>query len=323
MKETSFIKSARRTLNIESNELLKLAKKIGKDFSTLCNHLLSCKGHIITIGVGKSGHIANKVSATLSSTGTPSYYIHAGEALHGDVGIISKKDAVLIFSYSGESQEIIDLLPSLKQIGCSIFSITGRKDSSIALSAKLNILTEVDKEACPLDLAPTSSTTASLALGDALAIALLEARNFTPEDFAKSHPGGKLGKKLLLKVKDIMHKGKKFPSVSPGTSVSKALLEVTNKGLGIAAVVDNSKELKGVFTDGDLRRCLQTRIDIHKTKISSVMSTDVKTIRDSSLAIKAIELMQLNEIYVLVVMNQKNRPVGVLRMHDLMQSGLV
>ena len=193
MQKSNHIKSARRTLNIESNELLKLSRNIGKDFSILCDLLLSCKGRVITIGVGKSGHIANKVSATLSSTGTPSYFIHAGEALHGDIGIISRKDAVLIFSHSGESQEIIDLLPSIKEIGCSIFSVTGKKDSSIALGAKINILTEVDKEACPLNLAPTSSTTSSLALGDALAIALLEARKFTPEDFAKSHPGGKLG----------------------------------------------------------------------------------------------------------------------------------
>ena len=323
MQKSNHIKSARRTLNIESNELLKLSRNIGKDFSKLCDLLLSCKGHIITIGVGKSGHIAHKVSATLSSTGTPSYFIHAGEALHGDIGIISKKDAVLIFSHSGESQEIIDLLPYIKEIGCNIFSITGKKDSSIALGAIINILTEVDKEACPLNLAPTSSTTSSLALGDALAIALLEARKFTPEDFAKSHPGGKLGKRLLLRVEDIMHKGKNFPAVNPQTSISEALLEVSNKGLGIAAVLDNSNQLKGVFTDGDLRRCLQTKLDIHKTKISSVMSTNVKTIRDTSLAIKAIEQMQQNEIYVLVVIDQKNTPVGVLRMHDLMQSGLV
>jgi len=323
MQKSNHIKSARRTLDIESKELLKLSNTIGKDFSNLCDYLLDCEGHIITIGVGKSGHVANKVSATLSSTGSPSYFIHAGEALHGDIGAISDRDAVLIFSYSGESQEIIGILPSLKEIGCSIFSITGRNDSSIALKAKLNISTEVDKEACPLDLAPTSSTTASLALGDALAIALLEARKFSPEDFAKSHPGGKLGKKLLLKVKDLMHEGKNFPTVNPSTPISEALLEVTNKGLGIAVVIDNSKRLKGVFTDGDLRRCLQTKLDIHKTKISSVMSTNVKTIRDSSLAIKATEVMQENKIYVLVVINQKNKPVGVLRMHDLMQSGLV
>ena len=323
MQKPNHIKSARRTLNIESKELLKLSKNIGIDFSKLCDYLLSCKGNIITLGVGKSGHIANKVSATLSSTGSPSYFIHAGEALHGDIGAISKKDAILIFSYSGESQEIISILPSLKEIGCNIFSITGHNDSSVAISAKLNISTEVDKEACPLDLAPTSSTTASLALGDALAIALLEARKFSPEDFAKSHPGGKLGKKLLLKVKDIMHKGKDFPQVNPNTPISKALLEVTNKGLGIAAVIDSSKKLQGVFTDGDLRRCLQIKLDIHKTKISAVMSTKVKTIKDSSLAVGAIEIMQKNEIYVLVVINQKNKPVGILRMHDLMQSGLI
>ena len=323
MKKTNHIKSAKRTIDIESKGLLKLSKNIGKEFSKLCDELLTCKGRIITMGVGKSGHIANKVSATLSSTGSPSYFIHAVEALHGDIGVISKKDAVLVFSHSGESQEIIEVLPALKDIGCTIFSITGDKESSIAMNSKLNISTSVDREACPLDLAPTSSTTASLALGDAIAIALLEAREFRPEDFAKSHPGGKLGKKLLLKVKDIMHANKNFPIVGPKTLLSKALLEITDKGLGIVAVVDDARKLRGVFTDGDLRRCLQKKLDIHKTQISSVMSKRAKTIKDSSQAIKAIEVMQNNEIYVLVVMNNENVPVGIIRMHDLMQSGLV
>ena len=323
MKQVNHINSAKRTLDIESKGLLKLSKNIGKDFSNLCDELLLCKGRIITIGVGKSGHIANKVSATLSSTGSPSYFIHASEALHGDLGVISKKDKVLIFSYSGESQEIIDIFPSLKDKGCNIFSITGHKESFIARNAKLNISTEVDKEACPFDLAPTSSTTASLALGDALAIALLEARNFSPKDFAKHHPGGNLGKKLLLRVKDLMHKGKNFPRVTPNTLLSKALLEISKKGLGIVVITDDSKKLKGVFTDGDLRRCLQSKVDIHKTRISSVMSKKVKTILELSLAVEAIEIMEKNEVYVLIVVNKKNVPIGVIRMHDLMQSGLV
>ena len=323
MKQVNHINSAKRTLDIESKGLLKLSKNIGKDFSNLCDELLLCKGRIITIGVGKSGHIANKVSATFSSTGSPSYFIHASEALHGDLGVISKKDTVLIFSYSGESQEIIDIFPSLKDKGCNIFSITGHKESFIARNTKLNISTEVDKEACPFDLAPTSSTTASLALGDALAIALLEARNFSPKDFAKHHPGGNLGKKLLLRVKDLMHKGKNFPRVTPNTLLSKALLEISKKGLGIVVITDNSKKLKGVFTDGDLRRCLQSKVDIHKTRISSVMSKKVKTILELSLAVEAIEIMEKNEVYVLIVVNKKNVPIGVIRMHDLMQSGLV
>ena len=316
------INSAKRTLEVESKALTKLAANLDQKFSNLCEVILRSKGKIITLGVGKSGHIAQKISATLSSTGSPSYFIHATEALHGDIGVISKNDSVLILSHSGESKEIIDLIPSLKNIGCKIFSFTGPTESTIAKSTDINISTEVDKEACPLDLAPTSSTTAALALGDALAIALLESRKFSPQDFAKSHPGGKLGKKLTLKVEDIMSKGKDFPFVSPNTLLSKALVEISNKGLGMVAVVDK-KKLKGVFTDGDLRRTIGSKKDIHKTKISLVMSKNVKTIQQSSLASIAIEIMEKNNIYVLIVLDSKKIPVGVLRMHDLMQSGLV
>ena len=322
MKKTNHINSAKRTLDIESKALTKLAANLDQKFSNLCEVILRSKGKIITLGVGKSGHIAQKISATLSSTGSPSYFIHATEALHGDIGVISKKDSVLILSHSGESKEIIDLIPSLKNIGCKIFSFTGPTESTIAKKTDINISTEVDKEACPLDLAPTSSTTAALALGDALAIALLESRKFSPQDFAKSHPGGKLGKKLTLKVEDIMSKGKDFPFISPNTLLSKALVEISNKGLGIVAVVDK-KKLTGVFTDGDLRRTIGSKKDIHKTKISLVMSKNVKTIQQSSLASKAIEAMEKNNIYVLIVLDSKKIPVGVLRMHDLMQSGLV
>ena len=322
MKKTSYIKSAKRTLDIESKAIIKLSKNLDQNFSKLCDALLSCKGKIITIGVGKSGHIAQKISATLSSTGSPSYFIHATEALHGDIGIISNNDAILIFSHSGESKEILELIPSLQNIGCEIFSFTGQVKSSIAERTEINISTEVDKEACPLNLAPTSSTTAALALGDALAIALLESRKFSPEDFAKSHPGGELGKRLTLKVKDIMHKGKDFPKVTPQTLLSKALVEISNKGLGIVVVVDKNK-LKGVFTDGDLRRTLESKTDIHETKISSVMTSKAKTINQSLLAKKAIEIMQKNQIYVLIAVDPKGIPVGVIRMHDLMQSGLV
>ena len=322
MKKTNHINSAKRTLDVESKALTKLAANLDQKFSNLCEVILRSKGKIITLGVGRSGHIAQKISATLSSTGSPSYFIHATEALHGDIGVISKNDSVLILSHSGESKEIIDLIPSLKNIGCKIFSFTGPTESTIAKSTDINISTEVDKEACPLDLAPTSSTTAALALGDALAIALLESRKFSPQDFAKSHPGGKLGKKLTLKVEDIMSKGKDLPFVSPNTLLSKALIEISNKGLGMVAVVDK-KKLKGVFTDGDLRRTIGSKKDIHKTKISLVMSKNVKTIQQSSLASKAIEIMEKNNIYVLIVLDSKKIPVGVLRMHDLMQSGLV
>ncbi|MBE19597.1 MAG: D-arabinose 5-phosphate isomerase [Gammaproteobacteria bacterium] len=322
MKKINHRQSAKRTLNIEAEALTNLSNNLNHDFTKLCNYLLACKGKIITLGVGKSGHIAQKISATLASTGSPSYFIHATEAQHGDIGIVSKKDSVLLISHSGESKEIIDLIPSLKKIGCKIFSFTGKMDSTIAKKTNINISTEVETEACPLDLAPTSSTTATLALGDALAIALLESREFSPKDFAKSHPGGKLGKKLTLTVKDIMHKGEDFPKVRPTALLSNALLEISKKGLGIVAVV-YKKKLEGVFTDGDLRRSVESKIDLHNTKISSVMSKKAKTIEEESLAIHAAKIMQDNQIYVLIVMNSKRSPVGVIRMHDLMLSGLV
>ncbi len=322
MKKINHRQSAKRTLNIEAEALTNLSNNLNYDFTKLCNYLLACKGKIITLGVGKSGHIAQKISATLASTGSPSYFIHATEAQHGDIGIISKKDSVLLISHSGESKEIVDLIPSLKKIGCKIFSFTGKMDSTIAKKTNINISTEVETEACPLDLAPTSSTTATLALGDALAIALLESREFSPKDFAKSHPGGKLGKKLTLTVKDIMHKGKGFPKVRPTALLSNALLEISKKGLGIVAVVYKNK-LEGVFTDGDLRRSVESKIDLHNTKISSVMSKKAKTIKEESLAIHAAKIMQDNQIYVLIVLNSKRSPVGVIRMHDLMLSGLV
>ena len=299
-----------------------MSKSLDQSFIDLCEELLNRKGKIVTLGVGKSGHIANKVSATLSSTGSPSYFLNAGEALHGDIGAVSKEDVILIFSHSGESQEIIDTLPFLKDLGSKIFSITGDKSSAIAKQSNINLSTDVDQEACPLDLAPTASTTAALALGDAIAVALLEANHFSSEDFAKSHPGGKIGKRLLIKIKDLMHTGNNFPKVTPDTPLSEALLEISNKGLGIAAVIDTKENLKGVFTDGDLRRCLNKRVEIHNTEISSVMSKDCKTIDSSSLAIEAVKLMQSHEIYMLIVV-EKNKPIGVIRMHDLMQSGLI
>jgi arabinose-5-phosphate isomerase len=323
MKQINYLKSARRTINLESDVLKKLAKSLNKDFSNLCEYLFTTKGRIICLGVGKSGHIANKTSATLSSTGSPAFFINAAEALHGDVGAITKKDSVIIFSHSGESDEIINLLPTLEDVKCNVFSITGNPKSTISRQSIINIDTGVSEEACPLDLAPTTSTTAALAIGDALAVALLEAKGFQPDDFAKSHPGGKLGKRLLLKVKDIMHQGEEMPKVLPSSLLSEVLLEISSKGLGIALVLDRNNKLKGVFTDGDLRRALNSRIEIHKTKISDLMSKKVKTIDESSLATKAIEIMQENQIYVLVAVNKAKKPSGVIRMHDLLKSGLV
>ena len=323
MKKINYLKSAKRTLNLESDALKRLSESLNKDFSALCEYLLNSKGRIICLGVGKSGHIANKTSATLSSTGSPAFFINAAEAMHGDVGAITKKDSVIIFSHSGESDEVINLLPTLRNVKCNIFSITGNPKSTIGLQSIINIDTGISQEACPLDLAPTTSTTAALAIGDAIAVALLEAKGFQSDDFAKSHPGGKLGKRLLLKVKDIMHQGKEMPKVLPSSSLSEVLLEVSLKGLGIALVIDSNNRLKGVFTDGDLRRALNSKIEIHETKITDVMSKKVKTIDESSLATKAIEIMQQNEIYVLVAMSKDKKPTGIIRMHDLLKSGLV
>ena len=323
MRKINYLKSARKTINLESEGLKRLAKSLNKDFSILCEYLLNSRGRIICLGVGKSGHIANKTSATLSSTGSPAFFINAAEALHGDVGSITKKDSVIIFSHSGESDEVINLLPTLRDLKCNIFSITGNPRSTISQQSIVNIDTGVLEEACPLDLAPTTSTTAALAIGDAIAVALLEAKGFKSDDFAKSHPGGKLGKRLLLKVKDIMHQGKDMPKVLPNSYLSEVLIEVSSKGLGIALVIDKKNKLKGVFTDGDLRRSLNSKVEIHKTKITDVMSKKVKTIDESSLATEAIEIMQENEIYVLVAMNKSKEPSGIIRMHDLLKSGLV
>ena len=322
MKENKHLKVGRRTIRIEAKGLDNLAKSIGREFDDVCDKLLQKKEKIITLGIGKSGHIAKKVSATLSSTGSPSNFINAAEALHGDIGGINKSDKVLIFSHSGQSKEILDLLPYLKNLGCDFFSITGSKDSMIAKNSNINIDTGISEEACPLDLAPTTSTTASLALGDAIAVALLEAKSFKADDFAKSHPGGKLGKRLILKAEDVMRKGEELPIVLPTDSLAKTLIEISSKGLGVALVIEKSN-LKGIFTDGDLRRALNKKIDLLEAPISKLMSKKAKTIRHSALATEAIKLMQKNQIYSLVVLDQKKQPKGLIRMHDLVEAGLV
>tara|TARA_X000000368_G_scaffold412777_1_gene399704 strand:- start:207 stop:1172 length:966 start_codon:yes stop_codon:yes gene_type:complete len=318
----SFLESAKRTLKIESEGINRLLENLDENFNDVCEDLLNCKGRIVTLGVGKSGHIANKISATLSSTGSSSFFVNAAEALHGDLGSITSEDIVIIFSHSGESQEIIDILPSLKNIGCGIFSITGSKESKISKESKLNLSTEIVEEACPNNLAPTTSTTASLALGDAIAVAILEAKGFTSDDFAKSHPGGKLGKRLLLKVSDIMHTGEAFPSVNEDEILVNSLMKMTEKGLGILVVLDESKNLSGVFTDGDLRRCINQDKNIKTTKVSEVMSKSTKTINRNVLAFEASKIMENHNIYSLVVMDD-DKPIGVLRMHDLLQTGLI
>ncbi len=322
MTKINHLKTGRRTIKIEAKGLDNLVKSLGKEFNDICDKLLLTKGKIITLGIGKSGHIAKKVSATLSSTGSPSNFINAAEALHGDIGGINRSDKVLIFSHSGQSKEIIDLLPYLRNLGCDFFSITGSKDSIIAQNSKINIDTGISEEACPLDLAPTTSTTASLALGDAIAVALLEAKKFKADDFAKSHPGGKLGKRLTLKVEDVMKKGEELPIVLPTDTLGKTLIEISSKGLGVALVIEKLK-LKGIFTDGDLRRALNKKTDVLEVPISQLMSNKAKTITNSSLATEAIEMMQRNQIYSLVVTNKKGQPEGLIRMHDLVETGLV
>jgi len=318
----NYLKSARKTIKVETKGLEALSKALNKDFNLLCDNLLNTKGKIVTLGIGKSGHIAKKISATLTSTGSPSVFVNAGEALHGDAGTINKNDKVLIFSHSGQSEEVIALLPYLRSVGCDFFSITGSSDSIIARSAVLNLHTGISAEACPLDLAPTTSTTAALALGDAIAVALLEARDFSKEDFAKSHPGGKLGKRLITSVDDLMTKGKKLPIVSMRTTLSKALIEISQKGLGVALVIEKNN-LKGIFTDGDLRRTLESEKDPLEKPVSKFMSKKIKTISKERLAIDALEIMQKHKIYSIVVLNHKNVPEGIIRMHDLIEAGLV
>ena len=322
MKKNNYLKSGRRTIRIESKGLEKLAKTLTADFNIVCDKLFKTKGKIITLGIGKSGHIAKKVSATLSSTGSASSFINAGEALHGDIGGINKNDAVIIFSHSGETEEIIDLIPFLKSSGCEFFSITGSRDSFIAKNSLINLDTGISEEACPLDLAPTTSTTASLALGDAIAVALLEAKNFKSDDFAKSHPGGKLGKRLITTVEDLMAKNKDLPVVSRDMTLSDTLIEISSKGLGVALVVEE-KRLVGIFTDGDLRRTLNQVKDPLNKKIENYMTKRTKTILKNKLAIEALDIMQKNKIYSIAVVDSKKVPVGIIRMHDLVEAGLV
>ena len=321
MKKFNYIASAKRTFKIESDSIKGLSTQLDKNFNSLCDDIRFNEGKFIIMGVGKSGHIAQKISATLSSTGTGSIFIHPTEAAHGDMGLIEKNDIVLLISNSGETDEIINILPSLKRLSFKIASLTSNKKSTISKASDLPIIIKSHKEACPLDLAPTSSTTCALAFGDALAIALLESKGFTKNDFASSHPAGKLGKKLITQAQHIMHKGKNIPIVSPNTLLSKALIEITDKGLGIT-LVKNKSEVIGIFTDGDLRRCLNERLDINKTMIKEVMTKKFKTIKSETLAIDAAEIMEKNKIFTLVVM-EKGKNVGILSMHDLIQARIL
>ena len=320
MKKFNYIGSAKRTFKVEADAIKGLSNQLNNSFSQLCDAARFNDGKFIIMGVGKSGHIGQKISATLSSTGTGSIFIHPTEAAHGDMGLIEKNDIIFLISNSGETDEIINILPSLKRLSYKVVSLTSKRSSTIAKSSDISVVITA-KEACPLDLAPTSSTTAALAFGDALAIALLESKGFTRNDFASSHPAGKLGKKLITQVQHIMHKGKEVPCVESTTLLSKALIEITDKELGITLVKNKSKII-GIFTDGDLRRCLNEEVDINSTKIKDVMTKKFITIESETLAIEAAELMEKNKIFTLVVM-QGSKNVGVLSMHDLIQARIL
>ena len=317
------IDSAQRTIRLELEAVQELLPRINADFIKACGLILSCKGRVVVVGMGKSGHIGNKIAATLASTGTTAFFVHPAEASHGDMGMITKDDIVLALSNSGSTAEIVTLLPLIKRLGIRLISMTGNPDSPLAKAAEVNLDARVSQEACPLNLAPTSSTTASLVLGDALAIALLEARGFTAEDFAFSHPGGALGRRLLLKVENVMHAGDALPRVRRGTSLRDALLEMTQKGLGMTVVLEADGRLAGIFTDGDLRRTLDKGIDVRQALIDEVMTPHGKTARAEMLAAEALKIMEDHKINALVVVDDLDNPVGALNMHDLLRAGVM
>ena len=321
--DEQFIAIGRRTISMELEAVQKLLDRVNSDFARACQVMLACSGRIIVVGMGKSGHIARKIAATLASTGTPSFFVHPGEASHGDMGMITSEDVVLALSNSGETSEVVTLLPLLKRMGTPLVSMTGNPDSSLARAADAHVNAGVDKEACPLDLAPTSSTTSALVMGDALAIALLEARGFTAEDFAFSHPGGSLGKRLLLKVKDVMHSGRRIPEVTQGTKISEALLEMTHKGLGMTSIVDEDRKVVGIFTDGDLRRALDKGVNLRLTDIDDVMTSHCKTISPDILAAEALKIMDDRKINALICVDDNDQPIGAINMHDLLKAGVV
>ena len=322
-QSSQLIEAAQRTIGLEIEAVEQLRSRIDEHFVRACELILACKGRVVVVGMGKSGHIGKKIAATLASTGTPSFFVHPAEASHGDMGMITKDDVVLALSNSGSTAEIVTLLPLIKRLGITLISMTGNPASVLAKAAAVNLDASVAAEACPLNLAPTSSTTASLVLGDALAIALLEARGFTAEDFAFSHPGGALGRRLLLKVEDVMHSGAQLPQVKRGTSLREALLEMTQKGLGMTVVLDEDGGLAGVFTDGDLRRTLDKGIDVRQAQIDQVMTVHGKTVRAEILAAEALKIMEDNKIGALVVVDADDRPVGALNMHDLLRAGVM
>ena len=321
--DESLVELGRQALTIEIDGLRAQLPRLGAEFARACRICLDCRGRIVVTGMGKSGHIGGKIAATLASTGTPAFFVHPGEASHGDIGMITREDAVLALSNSGETDEILTIVPVIKRLGVPLIAFTGNASSALARIASVHLDIGVPAEACPLNLAPTASTTAALAVGDALAVALLKARGFTEEDFARSHPAGSLGRRLLLHVKDVMRVGKDVPRVAPHTPLAEGLLEVTRKGLGMTAIVDEADHVLGVFTDGDLRRALDRSADLHGTRMVEVMTQHAKTVRANTLAAEAVHLMETHRITSLVVVDEHDRLVGALNVHDLMRAGVV
>ena len=313
---------ADNVLAIESRAVDQLRARLDDAFVAACKLCLDIDGRVVVTGMGKSGHISGKIAATLASTGTPSFFVHPAEASHGDLGMITKHDLLLAVSYSGETQEVVTILPLIKRMGARLISMTGKPGSTLARAADVHLDVSVSEEACPLNLAPTASTTATLAMGDALAVALLESRGFTAEDFAMSHPSGSLGKRLLLRVSDIMHTGDQIPKVTANVSLREGLLEMTEKGLGMTAVIDQDHKVAGVFTDGDLRRALDAEINVHTTEMEAVMHRNCKIIGQDILAAEAMHILEANKITSLLVVNDDQVLVGALNIHDLFRAGM-
>lgn len=318
-----FLTSARRTVRLEADAVRDLETHLDASFEKACALMSNCKGRVIVTGMGKSGHIGRKIAATLASTGTPSFFVHPGEASHGDLGMFTGDDVVLALSNSGETSEIVTILPLIKRMNAPLISMTAKPESTLSRAADANLHIGVEQEACPLNLAPTSSTTAQLVMGDALAIALLETKGFSAEDFAFSHPGGSLGRRLLLKVEHIMHTDDEIPTVEVGTMLHDALLEVTRKRLGMTAVLNADGTLGGIFTDGDLRRVLDHDVDLKSTPIEQVMTVNCTTVKQDILAAECLQIMESKKVNALLVVDESYRPVGALNIHDLLKSGVL
>lgn len=314
---------ARKVLSIEADAVRSLVQRIDDSFLRALNIILSCEGRVIVSGMGKSGHIARKIAATMSSTGTPAYFVHPGEASHGDLGMITAEDVFIAISYSGESEELLTIVPVIKRQGAKLISLTGKENSSLAQAADAHLNGSVAQEACPMGLAPTASTTAALALGDALAVALLDAKGFGEEDFARSHPGGSLGRRLLTHVRDVMHTGSETPFIQSNATLADAVLEISRKGLGMTAIVDKNNKVLGIYTDGDLRRTLEKRLDFSTTPIETVMSANPRCIKAEALAVEAVQTMEQYRISQMLVVDDEHHLVGALNMFDLLKAKVI